>query len=112
MVAVKRQKSAGTGEPRRGSGESAADGARPGVPSREEIAAYHLVDEMRLAGGLIAAGVGSGVTATGRLAVRSEEERIADLWRTERELVPSRNRSGLKLRPQLGLGGFGLSGTF
>lgn len=66
-----------------------------------------------LAGGLMAAGVGTGVTGVGRLAVRSEEERIADLWRTERALSPPRGRSSrLRLTPQVGLGGVGLAGTF
>lgn len=65
-----------------------------------------------LAGGLMAAGVGSGFMGVGRLSVRSEEERIAELWRTERALSPSPPRTSLRLTPRVGLGALGLSGTF
>ena len=65
-----------------------------------------------LAGGLIAAGVGSGFTGVGRLSMHSEEERIAELWRTERALSPSGKRTSLQLTPRLRLGALGISGTF
>ncbi len=65
-----------------------------------------------LGGGLVAAGIGSAFTGIGRLSVRSEEERIADLWRTERALSPSSPRTSLRLTPRVGLGGLGLAGTF
>ncbi|MBX3189670.1 MAG: hypothetical protein KF819_21780 [Labilithrix sp.] len=60
-----------------------------------------------LGGGLVAASVGSIATGTGRLAVRSEEERLADLWRNERGTASPRSS---KLRLDFGLGG--ISGTF
>ena len=65
-----------------------------------------------LAGGLMAAGVGSGLVGVGRLSVRSEEERIAELWRTERALSPSPPRTSLRLTPRVGLGALGVSGSF
>jgi hypothetical protein len=66
-----------------------------------------------LGGGLIAAGIGSGFTGAGLLMVRSEDERIADLWRKERALPAARSRSSsLKLSPTIGLGGIGLAGRF
>lgn len=65
-----------------------------------------------LAGGLVASGVGSGIVGVGRLSARSEEERIVDLWTTERSLAPSSPRTSFRLVPRLGLGSLGLSGTF
>ena len=65
-----------------------------------------------LAGGLMAGGLGSGLVGVGRLSVRSEEERIAELWRTERALSPSTSRTSLRLTPRVGLGALGISGSF
>ncbi len=65
-----------------------------------------------LAGGLVAAGVGSGIVGVGRLSARSEDERIVDLWRTERALSPSSPRTSFRLVPRVGLGSLGLSGSF
>lgn len=65
-----------------------------------------------LGGGLLATGLGTGVTGIGRLAVRSEEERIAELWRNERAIAPARAQSSIKVRPQVGPTGIGLAGTF
>jgi len=65
-----------------------------------------------LGAGLVAAGVGSAFTATGALAVRSEEERIADLWRRERALPSPGPQSRLRLAPMIGLSNLGIRGSF
>lgn len=66
-----------------------------------------------LAGGLIASGIGSHATAIGRFAVRSEEERMMDLWQNERTARPhAPAASGPALSPRIGVGGLGLEGTF
>lgn len=65
-----------------------------------------------LGGGLIAGGAGSGFTGTARLAMRSEEERLAELWRTERTSSPAMPVRQLKLGPTVRIAGLGLAGTF
>lgn len=69
-----------------------------------------------LAGGLLAASAGSVFTSASRFSVRSEEERIADLWRTERERSPRGPAMPLaptsRLTPRLTLRGLGVGGTF
>ena len=64
-----------------------------------------------LGGGLLAASGGSVLTGVARLALRSEEERIADLWRQERSAPPPSQRT-LELSPLIGLGALGVAGTF
>jgi hypothetical protein len=61
---------------------------------------------------LVVAGAASGIMGTGALMVRSETERIADLWRSERRFPDARGRSSLTVTPQLGMGSVGLAGTF
>jgi hypothetical protein len=70
-----------------------------------------------LAGGLLAAGVGSGITGLSHFVVGSEDERIADLWRKERAATDPKLRSSgrrklIELKPSIGFGSFGLKGTF
>jgi hypothetical protein len=72
-----------------------------------------------LAGGLLAASVGAVATGIGRFSVRSEEERIAEMWRTERRSLPRGPAApspplapASKLTPRIGLGGLGIAGTF
>jgi hypothetical protein len=65
-----------------------------------------------LGGGLVAAGVGSGLVGIGRLSVRSEAERIAELWRTERAITSSPPRASLRLTPRVGIGALGIEGSF
>jgi hypothetical protein len=59
-------------------------------------------------------GIGAGYifVGTGTLFLRSEEERMADLWNKERALPSGGAHSGLRLSPRIGLGAVGLSGTF
>jgi uncharacterized membrane protein len=65
-----------------------------------------------LGGGLIAGGVGAALYGAIALTVRSEEERIADLWRSERALPAGPSRGALTVVPRLGLGSVGLTGSF
>lgn len=74
-----------------------------------------------LAGGLFAASAGSIATGIGRFSVRTEEERLADLWRNERgpsvrspamPLPPAAPASKVRLVPRIGIGAVGISGTF
>jgi hypothetical protein len=65
-----------------------------------------------LAGGLFAASAGSVVTGVARLAVRSEEERIAGLWRQERSSPPPPAERTLRISPLIGVGAIGIGGTF
>lgn len=59
--------------------------------------------------GLVAGGVGAGILGASALAVRSEDERMADAWRREQPLPPPR---AVTFAPRLGLGSVGLAGTF
>ena len=73
-----------------------------------------------LAGGLFAASAGSIATGIGRFSVRTEEERLADLWRNERGPsfrspampLPPAPASKVRLVPRIGIGAVGVSGTF
>ncbi len=84
------------------------------------IVLLHATDDSDLhwlGGGLIAAGVGSGITGVGNLAVGSEDERIAELWRRERGMPNPKLSSGprkktVELMPSVGLGSIGLTGRF
>jgi len=60
--------------------------------------------------GLMAGGVGAGILGIGTLAIRSEEERLADLWRTDRA-SPS-PVSSLRIVPRIGFGSAGIAGIF
>jgi|GEM_PF-1863517 len=62
--------------------------------------------------GLIAGGVGAGIIGAFELGMRSEEERLADLWRNQRSLPERATSSAPRLTPRIGFGQIGLSGTF
>jgi hypothetical protein len=72
--------------------------------------------DLRWAGGMgLAFGAGEIVLGLGMLAIRSEPERLWDLWSSEPStvLAPRPNsQTSLRLRPMVGLGSLGLAGTF
>jgi drug/metabolite transporter (DMT)-like permease len=60
----------------------------------------------------IVAGVGYALGGVGVLSLRSEEERLADLWANDPATRQVRPTGGLRLRPLFGLGTVGVAGTF
>lgn len=61
--------------------------------------------------GLLAASAGSVAIGVAELVVRSEDERLAELFRAERGAV-ARRSVGLRLSPRVGFGSVGLGGSF
>lgn len=61
---------------------------------------------------LMVGGVGSAVLGSGALLVRSETERMADVWRARSPADASRSPTVIRVVPRFGIGGVGVSGSF
>ncbi len=60
----------------------------------------------------MAAGAAWGLTGLTNLVLRSEEERLAELWKKERAFPVESGTSSLRIRPLVGVGALGIGGTF